>query len=25
MKNMSHNWYGMLSYTYSRFRGNYTG
>jgi hypothetical protein len=25
MKNMSSNWYGMLSYTYSRFRGNYTG
>ncbi len=25
MKNPSHNWSGMLSYTYSNFRGNYTG
>jgi len=24
-KAMSHNWYGMFSYTYSHFRGNYTG
>jgi len=25
MKAQSHNWTGMLSYTYSHFRGNYTG
>ncbi|MDE3187715.1 MAG: carboxypeptidase regulatory-like domain-containing protein [Acidobacteriota bacterium] len=25
MKNPSHNWSGMFSYTYSNFRGNYTG
>ena len=24
-KALSHNWYGMFSYTYSHFRGNYTG
>jgi len=24
-KAMSHNWYGLFSYTYSHFRGNYTG
>jgi len=24
-KAMSNNWYGMFSYTYSHFRGNYTG
>ncbi|HVZ82260.1 MAG TPA: carboxypeptidase regulatory-like domain-containing protein [Terracidiphilus sp.] len=24
-KNVSHNWMGMFSYTYSKFRGNYTG
>lgn len=24
-KAVSHNWYAMLSYTYSHFRGNYTG
>ncbi len=24
-KSMSHNWFGMFSYTYSHFRGNYTG
>jgi hypothetical protein len=24
-KSISHNWAGMFSYTYSRFRGNYTG
>jgi hypothetical protein len=24
-KAMSHNWFGTFSYTYSRFRGNYTG
>ena len=24
-KALSHNWYGLFSYTYSHFRGNYTG
>jgi len=24
-KAISHNWYGLFSYTYSHFRGNYTG
>jgi hypothetical protein len=24
-KALSHHWFGMFSYTYSRFRGNYTG
>jgi hypothetical protein len=25
IKSTSHHWYGMMSYTYSHFRGNYTG
>ncbi len=25
IKSTSHRWYGMMSYTYSHFRGNYTG